>query len=224
MNRLALVAVPAAVLAFVAGTYLPAATAREQPPVAAAHSATSKIGTIDALAVIAALLPSEKFKPAREAFETEQRARLDKNKGEMEEIQKKYAALPDNSPERAALAQEFNGKRELEQQVQVAYEKFNTVQVADAYKLVLAAANAVAEQQGFTHVIATRTDPTLVRSENTSGAIQEILARPMLRAPSSDDITSAVMKELKVEAPKPPEATPAPAPAPVPATPPKPDR
>jgi len=53
-----------------------------------------------------------------------------------------------------------------------------------------------------------------------------MLARPILRAPTGDDITAAVMKDLKVEPPKAPDATPAPAPAPTPAPAPapKPDR
>lgn len=188
----------------------------------------AKIATLDSLAVIEALLASDRFKPARDAFESQQRAKLDRNRLDMDEIQKKYAALPDASEQRATLAQEFSTKRQAEETMLVEAEKYNTQQVIEAYRVTIDAAGAVAAKLGYSHVLSTRNDPSLIRSENVPGAIQEILARPVLRSPTSDDVTSAVLNELNVK-PAPaqtPAAAPTDAPkadAPTPDAP-KPDR
>jgi hypothetical protein len=60
-------------------------------------------------------------------------------------------------------------------------------------------------------------------STNVNGVLQEMLARPIVRTNMADDLTDAVIKELKLENVKPlsgqtapaptPAATPAPAPA-----------
>jgi hypothetical protein len=170
-------------------------------PLNASEVQPAKIATVDALAVIEALLAGERYKPLRDAYEAEQRAKLDKNVAEMDELQKRYAALPDNSDQRDVLAKDFQGKRDLQDRLLAEAEKFNTNQVVEAYRVTIETAESVATKMGYTHILSTRNDPKLIRSENVPGAIQEILARPVLRSPAADDITKGVMAELKVSTP-----------------------
>lgn len=173
----------------------------------------AKIGVLDTLMIVERLVDSDRYKPAREAFQKDAADKLTKSQAEFGELEAKFRSLPDDSPEKQGIVEKAQAIRGEDEKTRNSVEKFNTDQIAEAYRVVIEAAGKIADARGYTHLVGSRTDTQLVRSPNVQGAVQEMLARPMLKMPAGDDLTTDVMKELKVEA----KAVEAPAPAPAPA-------
>lgn len=137
---------------------------------------------------------------------------------EVEAIGKQLQALGPNAtgPEAQALARQFNDKRQqYSQQAQVLdrqYDAFRSQINFEAYKQVLAAADAIGERRGYTMVIASRRLDDGRAPDNAMSFLQGVLARPVVRIPKADDITDAVAAEVKLpETPAPGATAPAPA-------------
>lgn len=184
---------------------------------ASAAPEASKIAVLDILMIVEKLVDSERYRPARDSFQKDAADKINKNQTTFGELEAKFKSLPDDSPERPAIIQQAQDLRAEQQKIQEGVEKYNTDQVGEAYRLVIETASKLAGDRGYTHLLASRTDSQLLRSPNVQGAVQEMLARPILKMPAADDLTKDVMAELKIS------ATPtAPAPAdPAPAAEPK---
>lgn len=183
-------------------------------------AAPVKIGVLDTLMIVERLVDSDRYKPAREAFQKDAADKLTKSQTEFGELEAKFRSLPEDSPEKPGIIEKAQALRAEDENTRNGVEKYNTDQIAEAYRVVIEAAGKIADARGYTHIIGSRTDTQLVRSPNVQGAVQEMLARPVLRMPAGDDLTAEVMKELKIEA-KAAEAGPAPMPAPAAAESPK---
>lgn len=162
-----------------------------------------KLATVDALAIIARMLESDQYKQANaahaEKFDTDLRGMLK----ELEDLRTRALGAAEGSDQRRALESEFVQKNQKFEEsratAQQSVEEFNTSQVAEAYRLVVEAANALAQTGGYTHVIVTRGDQVKIASKSVAGAVQEILARPVIRGVPSDDLTETVIKQFKLE-------------------------
>jgi len=196
-----------------------------------------RLASVDALGIIERLITSEQYRTAREANTREQDKKLSDARdpliAELREIQGRAQALDPASPEIAPLQQSFGEKQsrlqELERSAVEQVERFNTEQVAEAYRITVAISQDIAQKLGYTHVLATRSGDPKIHSNNVAGAVQEVLARPLVKGNPADDITARVTEELHLppktsgEVP-PPVATPVPAPAPVKPAPATPDK
>ncbi len=176
-------------------------------------TAPVKIGVLDTLMIVERLVDSDRYKIAREAFQKDAAEKLTKSQTEFGELEAKFRSLPEDSPEKAGIIEKAQALRAEDENTRNGVEKYNTDQIAEAYRVVIDAAGRIADARGYTHIIGSRTDAQLVRSPNVQGAVQEMLARPVLRMPAGDDLTAEVMKELKIEA-RAAEAAPAPGAAP----------
>ena len=78
-------------------------------------------------------------------------------------------------------------------------ENYNTKQVGEAYTLVLDAAVKMSDSLGYTHVIASKNGAAAISSRNIPGAVQEMLARPLVKGVAADDLTERLIKDLKLE-------------------------
>lgn len=207
------------------------AWSQEAKPDAPAHQpAAVRIATADVLGVVERMIMSERYRPAAEAFMNDQNGKLKPLADELDALEKRGSSLPPNSPDLEALGKQFEQKRDDYQRArQDAFQKidaFNTDQVREAYRLTLQAVDQMAQQLGYTHVLASRTGAATIRSDNVNGALQEILARPVAKSDPADDLTDRLIKQFKLESvkvedvPRPtptgPGAPPAPAPAPPP--------
>lgn len=177
-----------------------------------------KIGVLDTLMIVERLVDSDRYKPARESFQKDAAEKLSKSQAEFGELESKFRSLPEDSPEKPGIIEKAQALRAQDETTRNSVEKFNTDQIAEAYRVVIETAGKIADARGYTHIMGSRTDTQLVRSPNVQGAVQEMLARPMLKMPAGDDLTADVMRDLKIEA-KAPDAAPAPAPSPAPAAP-----
>lgn len=67
------------------------------------------------------------------------------------------------------------------------------------YQQVIEAARTVARARGYTHVFATRVGPDTSSPQTPVQLTMGMLARPIVVGPEADDLTVAVMTELKID-------------------------
>jgi len=188
----------------------------------------ARIASVDVLGIVARFLESDRYKPSNiekaQKFDTQLKALI----GELSLIEKQGQGLTQQSPEFAPLQQQFQAKqREFEQarnDAQGQIEQFNTNQVTEAYRLTVEAANSLASELGYSHIIVSRGEGAKINSNNVAGAVQEIIARPLIKSNAADDLTERLIKQFGLEnvvldappAATAPAADPAGAPAPTP--------
>lgn len=215
--------------ACIVGSFL-ATSVAHTPAFAAAPYAddSSKIAIVDLLEVSEKLFMSPRYMPTRETMLKEKQEQIKTLQTSLQELGQKIQAMGQNSPDAQALIQQYQAQNEeftkTRESANKDLDELSTQQFSEAYRLVVETAGSVAKKQGFGYVFATRSGPLQFRSTQLQGALQEVLARPVVMAPDGVDITTAVMKELKLDEVKPavpaPAETPTPAPAPAPAAPP----
>jgi hypothetical protein len=212
-ERLAIWAGVIGAVAISLGLRMPEARVIAQP-----SSQTIRVGSVDMFLLLEGLIESDRYKPARDARDAEIKVKYDAIMAELKQLETKIQLIPQGTPEYNTTMQQGQAKevelRQFTQQVSREQDAFVAAQVKEAYGVVHQAANAVADRLGYTHLIATRLDAATMKGESLAPAMQEILARPLVRGSSSDDITAQVRTELKL-----PEKTPEPVPAPAVPTP-----
>ena len=163
----------------------------------------ARIASVDVLGIVARFLESDRYKPANianaEKYDTKLKALI----GELSIIEKQGAGLTQQSPEFPALQQQFQAKqREFDQargDAQAAVEQFNTDQITESYRLTIEAANSLATQLGYSHVVVSRAGGAKINSNNVAGAVQEIIARPLIMSDPADDLTERLIKQFGLE-------------------------
>lgn len=161
-----------------------------------------KLATVDILKIVEKYVKSERYAPAREAFNKDLTAQLEKLRGELESLRTQIQSSPQNAPETQGLIQNFQQRgQEFDmerQKAMAASDEFNARQIAEAYRLVAEIVMTHAQQGGYTHVLASRGGPATLKSTNIAGTVQEMLARPLVKGVAADDLTKAVLDELKL--------------------------
>lgn len=168
-----------------------------------AAAAEMKMATVDVLGIVARMLESDRYKQANtenaQKYDTDLRAKL----AQLEDIRTRALAMPEGAEQRRPLEAEFGQKsQEFEQArglAQQAIEEFNTNQVAEAYRLIVDAAVTLSNQEGYTHVIVSRGDQLKIASRSVAGAVQEILARPLIKTDPAHDLTDRLIKQFGLE-------------------------
>lgn len=163
----------------------------------------ARVGTIDVLAVVEKLIASEAYRGGRQKNEATAIEALKPLNDELDRMRKEASGLPDGSESLKALNARFMEKSRAFQEVTAkaneGVEMFNTAQVSEAYNLVSNAAVAMADARGYTHLFASKVGTFTLTSKNIPGAVQEMLARPLLKGVAADDLTEALVKEMKLE-------------------------
>lgn len=170
---------------------------------APAHADGPKIASVDVLSIVERVIASDAYRTPRE---DNQRAEVDKLKPMNDELTKMSDELKGMKEDAASFRPLLKVLEEKNNQFVAArneaaakVEAFNTQQVAEAYGKVVDAANAMAQTSGYSHLFATKSGDTKITSLNIPGAVQEMLARPLLKGVAADDLTAAVIKEMKLE-------------------------
>lgn len=202
-----------AALALAVGTRLPDTTplARADAP---HYQPASGVATLDTFEVMTRTFQSKTYQAPREARVAELNAILQPLRTELEELSKKFEALPENSPERTPLMTTGQAKNQelqtKQQELAGQMDAFVGEQIREVYALVARTAQSVAAAKGLGVVISSASVDAF-KVENVNEALQEVLRRPVLHG--GTDITADVLKELQLDAPA---ATPAPTPPPAP--------
>ncbi|MEI7656635.1 MAG: OmpH family outer membrane protein [Phycisphaerae bacterium] len=167
-----------------------------------------RIATVDVLSLVERMISTDQYKSQREAFETEEAKKLQPLAEELKKMQEEAKDLKEESERFKALNKTFLEKNSAFQQrrseATAQLETFNTRQVGEAYRLILDAATQLADGLGYTHVIASKSGAIALSSKNIPGAVQEMLARPVVKGVAADDLTERLMKSLKLENVTPP--------------------
>lgn len=170
-----------------------------------AQADTVRIATADVLTLVEKMASSDRYLPARQEKVKSLRAPIELLEKELDELRAKITAIPDfqNNAEAQPLIQQFQTKTQnmqaLSQTAQNEAENFNTNQLQEAYRLVIETTTQIANSKGYTHVFSTKLPDNKLTSNNVTGLLQEMLARPVVKAPAADDITQDVIRELKLE-------------------------
>lgn len=157
--------------------------------------------------VMRELLESDRFLPARAAINLEdivnEYTRLEQ---ELQQLQTQWEIaqqggggdlqqIQERGMQVAARMEELE---QIGQQRERQLQQLTLTQLKDAYELARAAAEAVAEDLGYSYVVATqRHDDELNLNPNSIPA--EFNARPMLVYPDGTDITADVLAELNLD-------------------------
>jgi Skp family chaperone for outer membrane proteins len=198
-------------LAVAIGLGLSAASSRFEASAYARGSAAisadtnPKIATCDVFKIAGKLMETELYTKQITDKRDELKNQLTPLENELKTLGDKLRAMGPNAqgPEAEQTAQEFQRKQteylKLGQGLDDQMNKFIAEQNFDAYKKVLDSINAVAERRGYTHVFSTRSTDDMKAPANPPAFLQGVLARPLAKSPTADDITDDVMADLKVQ-------------------------
>lgn len=166
----------------------------------AASTKATRLATVDVFAVVERVWLGEQYVGPRTALADSMNKEIDALNAKMDEMRDKANKLPPESPELKTMADEFTKLQQEAQQKQRAggdeMERLSTLQLAQAYQQVMTEAEAIAKSMGYTHVIASKTGKLEFRSTTMNGALQELLARPVVVSDSTDDITAALLAKF----------------------------
>jgi Skp family chaperone for outer membrane proteins len=179
-----------------------------------------RIATVDVLSLVERMVTSERYASSRQTNVNAQAKMLEDERNKLGPVANEAQAamqkavaesqgLKDGDPKLEELKKTFQDAQnkmqglqqqegELQRKAQDSVESFNTQQVGEVYALVMAAAQELATKNGYSHVIASRNGPVSIRSNNVPGAVQEILARPVVVGIAGDDLTERVADALKI--------------------------
>lgn len=218
IRRAAAVTAAGLVGAAVALTVVRPGPAVAQGGVPGAAIAPSKVATVDILSIVERLVISDEFKGPRDKFYADTDAPVEAILADLRAMEAKAKDLKPDAPELPAMREQYQKRSEEYQQAgrpaASAKERFSATQVSQAYSRAVTAARAMATSLGYSHVVASRVGELTLRSDNVPGAVQEILARPAVMSPPSDDLTDQLLKQLnldKVTPPVPTQVVPSPA-------------
>ncbi len=177
------------------------ATAAEPAPSKAKPG--EAIAVCDIINVVERLMDSDRYKPARDEagaasekaiadFRARAQAAEDALRGMDEKAEGFEAARREY--QLAGMALQREGQR-LAQEM----DALTTKQLGEAYGVVRASAEAVADQLGYSYVIASRPADKPLDAADTAAVVRAMLARPVIRFPEGADITADVKQDLKID-------------------------
>lgn len=154
--------------------------------------------------IVSELMNSSRFTPDRERLQEEFKAKADELEAQINRFTEKYAGQTPN-PEDPRVQEDyrqFQALRQqytnLQQEAAVAYEKLAARQIVEAYKLACSAVQSVAEDLGYDYAIASIGEDEVLNAVDTSTAVRQMMARPMIHYPKATDITPDVRDELRL--------------------------
>lgn len=167
------------------------------------YAAGVKLGTVDVYAVAEKLMAAPELKKIREdisnSFETKAAA-INKD---LKDFDDQLKVMPQNDPKVQEVLKLANAKQQELQKIiqdrQIELERVNSQQLIEAYNKVRTAVETVATKSEYTHIFANREYDRPITTSALSQTLQELLARPVVKGVRTDDITKAVMTELKLE-------------------------
>jgi Skp family chaperone for outer membrane proteins len=167
------------------------------------YAAGIKIGTVDIYLVAERMMGAADLKKVREDVAANWQAKADAISKELREMDDNLSVLPQNDPKVQELMKKAQLKQQDYQKVvqdrQQELERVNSSQLIEAYGKIRAAVETIGAKMEYTHIIANREYGRPITTFTLSQTLQELLARPIVNDVKADDLTKAVMAELKLE-------------------------
>ena len=165
--------------------------------------AEQKVGTVDVFGLIERLMARPEMQGPVDELAKALNDRIAAAQQELEGLQRELQGMQASDPQAEATQQAFFSKREafdgLVRQSTGELDRFRTDKLLEAYRLAREATVAVADRSGYTMVLASRGADAPIDRQGMALALQELLARPVLRGVPGDDLTGQVTAELKLE-------------------------
>lgn len=200
MSRTERVILSAAILATLAIS-LGWRTATAPAPAPATQPALS-IATVDIFSLAEKLLQTSTYVKPRQELSEAHEAKYTKLRDEGEEIKADLDILPASEPKAADKLRELQAKRaEFDaalREANTALDVLQAGQLVSAYEAIITSARAIAERDGYTFVLAARAPNHPFSTSSLNTTVQEILARPLIEADSTD-ITAEVASQLNLD-------------------------
>jgi Skp family chaperone for outer membrane proteins len=189
-----------ALLSFRSGGATAAQPAGGQP---SAPGSPTRIATADIYAVVEKLMQRPDYKKAQEDLKAKWDPKMDAIQKDFSRIDADLQMIPQNDPKYPQVLKAGRDKQaeydKAVQDRQVEFEGLSAKQLTESYGAVRDAASRVAERQGYTHVFANRPPERAINASTLGAALQEFLARPLIKSPPGDDLTRAVAAEMKID-------------------------
>lgn len=174
----------------------------------------AKIATCDVYFLVEKLVDTDQYAPARTAEQDRIKQALAPLETELASMEKDLESmqrdLQNANPQDVAAQSKYQGFQEKRgiyqtktteygqrrQQLFDGYSELIAGQFADAYKKVSAEMKRIADERGFTYVLAQKTGD--IKAREPRALVEEFLSRPVTIAPADADITEAVRTSLKL--------------------------
>jgi Skp family chaperone for outer membrane proteins len=176
-------------------------------------AAPQRFATCDLYAIMEKMLLGPDVKKAQDDLKFKWDPKIEGVQNDLRKLEADLQVLPQSDPKYDAIMKTGREKQadyeRFLQERQSEYEALSAKQIVDAYTTVRDAASRFADKQGYSHVFASRPPDRAIASQTLGNALQEFLARPLVKFPAGDDITRAVADELKVDISAPAPTAPA---------------
>jgi len=163
----------------------------------------ARIAVCSILEITEELMNTDRFRPAREAEEQRLTATLQDLRQRITALSEKLRGAARDDPEFAdereqfsRLMGEFQQRQGLAQQQ---LEMFVVGQFREAYAMAKSSARAVAQDKGFTYLIAsTPPDKEIIENRPMEAVRNDMFQRPVLMSPEGTDINDDVRDDLNL--------------------------
>lgn len=166
--------------------------------------APAKIAVCSVIRITDELMDSDRYKPARVEYEDGLREELLTPIIEtMQAVQEEAKGLKEDDARLRELGEKHRSlQRQAQQATQQIAQKVEervAEQLVECYGLVRASAVAIAEQQGYTHLLSSTDTEEDLKTETVMKLVRDFLARTVLLAPKGSDLTEDVRTDLKLD-------------------------
>ncbi len=167
-----------------------------------AGGAEVRIATVDTLSLLERLMETEAYRLEREQHTSSWNDQLKAMSENIQALEARLIAMTPQDPAAQDVYGQYQSQQqaiqELQQRAYADVDEFSARQLADGYRKLHEACNRVATERGYTHVVSTRLAVDELREVGTNILLQEVMIRPLLRAPAGDDLTDAIADALQL--------------------------
>ncbi len=167
-----------------------------------AGGAEVRIATVDTLSLLERLMETEAYRLEREQHTSSWNDQLKAMSENIQALEARLIAMTPQDPAAQDVYGQYQSQQqaiqELQQRAYADVDEFSARQLADGYRKLHEACNRVATERGYTHVVSTRLAIDELREVGTNILRQEVMIRPLLRAPAGDDLTDAIADALQL--------------------------
>lgn len=161
-----------------------------------------RVATVDMLELLEDLLQTPDFKPDRDEFRGDWEERIGDMQNALAQIEGELRMASPTDPGTRQLQQRYQQMgfqfQQMQRQASMEFDRFSAEQAATAYTTLHAEASALADEMGFSHLIASRSKGEITDRSNLATVTQEILARSMIVSPEGDDLTAQLREKLSI--------------------------
>lgn len=165
------------------------------------RAAEFRLATCDVYKITDRLIESERYAEPRDERQRQIEGELEKMATDLQRMQERLQQMSPEDEGAQELFQQYQQLqqilRQTEQEMMRLFQAFVARQYTEAYKQVRAAAEGIAEERGYTHVLASRREESIA-TDNPQRVVEALLGRPVVMSPEEDDLTEDVLDDLRL--------------------------